>query len=137
MVFSIHGTPSVSTTVQNSQGANKQTPNVYTVEWLGESTTLYDDHGCSTVTFTNSSDEPIDLPEVKFIRIHAAIAKVLHASGVGEYLDLVMDTFNFGSSSGKLSGQDLEIRMSLLSLARGHAYHLPTQIPAHYWLFPS
>ena len=53
--------------------------------------------------------------------IYAAIDKVLHLSGAAEPLDLVMDTFDSGSSnspvpSGKYGGADLDIRLSLLDL---------------------
>lgn len=60
--------------------------------------------------------------------IHAAIAKVLHMSGVGEVLDLVIDRFNPRSSvlSGKFGVEDLDIRLSLLTLAGANRSHLPT-----------
>jgi hypothetical protein len=57
----------------------------------------------------------------------------VHSSGAGEVLDLVMDRFNPQLSlvpPGKFSGDDLQvdIRLSLLSLAGTHQNHLPTNI---------
>jgi hypothetical protein len=54
---------------------------------------------------------------------HAAVAEVLHSSGAGEYLDFVIDMFHPGSSPmllGKFGGQDLDLRLSVLSLAEAH-----------------
>ena len=50
--------------------------------------------GAKVIKFENCLDEQIDLPNPKFLMIHATIAKVLHSSGAGEVLDLVVDTFN-------------------------------------------
>ena len=63
--------------------------------------------------------------------IHATMAKVLHSSGASEVLDLVMDRFNPQSSpvpAGKFSGDNFDIRLSVLSLAGPHQNHLPTDI---------
>lgn len=87
--------------------------------------------GPKVIKFENCSDEDIDLPNPKSLLIQATMAKVLHSSGVGEVLDLVMDRFNPQSSPvppGKFRSDDLDIRLTLLSLAGTHQYHLPTNI---------
>jgi hypothetical protein len=87
--------------------------------------------GSKVIKFINCSDEDIDLPNPKFLMIHATMAKLFHSSGVGEVLDYVMDRFNPQSSPvppGKFSGDDLDIRLTLLSLAGTHQNHLPTNI---------
>jgi hypothetical protein len=94
-------------------------PDVYVVRWLSDPLTLYQDHHRPTIRLENKSEDPIALPDPKFLMIHAAIAKVLHSSGVGEYLDLVMNMFHPGSSPprpGNFGGEDLELRLSVLSL---------------------
>ena len=92
----------------------------------------YKTHGAKIVKFENHSNEPIDLPNPKFLMIHATMAKVLHSSGAGEVLDFVMDRFNPQSSpvpAGKFSSDDFDIRLSVLSLAGTHQNHLlPTNI---------
>ena len=109
-------------------------PNEYQVKWLKEPLVLFSLLGRHTIQFVNRSEDHIDLPNPKHLMIHAAIAKVLHASGVGDVLDLIMDRFNTGSSavtSGKFDGNDLEIRLSLLSLAGTNYFNLPTNINDH------
>ncbi|KIM44410.1 hypothetical protein M413DRAFT_442394 [Hebeloma cylindrosporum] len=62
------------------------------------------------------------------------MAKVLHSSGVGEVLDLVMDRFHPRSSSvppAKFSCDDLDLRLLLLRLAGTHRDHLPTDVRVH------
>lgn len=41
------------------------------------------------VTFVNHSNSDIPLPDPKILRLHAALARVLFASGAGEYFDHV------------------------------------------------
>jgi hypothetical protein len=83
--------------------------------------------GPKVIKFENCSEDHIDLPNPKFLLIHATMAKVLHASGAGEALDLVMDRFNPQSSPvpPEKFGGDLDIRLSLLNLAGMHQNHLP------------
>src|SRR5882672_2348619 len=64
-------------------------PNVYAVKWLTPHLLFFTLRGRRTVKFENKYKEHIELPNPKFLIIHAAVAKVLHASGVGEYLDFV------------------------------------------------
>lgn len=43
----------------------------------------------TVVTFVNESEEPIDLPDPAILAIHAAFARVFHASGAAEYIDSI------------------------------------------------
>lgn len=98
---------------------------------MGEPLSSYEALGAKVIKFENRSSEPIDLPNPKFLMIHATMAKVLHSSGASEVLDLVMDRFNPQSSpvpAGKFSGDDFDIRLSVLSLAGPHQNYLPTDI---------
>ena len=98
---------------------------------MGEPLAGHETLGAKVVKFENHSSEPIDLPNPKFLMIHATMAKVLHSSGAGEVLDFVMDRFNPQSSpvpAGKFSSDDFDIRLSVLSLAGTHQNHLPTNI---------
>jgi len=98
---------------------------------LGEPVSSYEDRGAKVIKFENRSNEPIDLPNPKFLMIHATMAKVLHSSGAGEVLDLLMDRFNPQSSpvpAGKFSSDDFDIRLSVLNLAGTHQNRLPTNI---------
>ena len=105
--------------------------NVYRVQWLAtEPLVIFDLKGREIVEFTNQSNKPIPLPEMKFLMIHAAIAKVLAWRGVGKCLDLIIDKFHPGSSPlvpGKLC-QDLGLFLSVLSLAEAQ---LAFRINAH------
>jgi hypothetical protein len=107
-------------------------PNEYSVIWLEQPLLIFDLVGRQTVTFENrSTKKHIDLPNPKYLMIHATIAKVLHRSGAGEVLDLVIDKFNPGSSSvpfGKFGSEDFDIRLSLLSLAGTQCFHLPSSV---------
>jgi hypothetical protein len=86
-------------------------PNEYSVVWLEQPLLIFDLVGRQTVKFENRSPEKdIDLPNPKYLMIHATIAKVLHRSGAGEVLDLIMDRFIPGSSSvpfGKFSSDSI------------------------------
>ena len=108
--------------------------NEYEVKWIDESLDIFDIAGQHKVKFENCSEEHFELPNPKHLMIHATIAKVLHMSGVGEVFDLIMDRFNPGSSPvpfGKFGGEDLDIRLSLLSLAGTNVFHLPTSVRVH------
>ena len=75
------------------------------------------------LTFVNHASEDIGLPDPKFLAIHAAIAQILRATGVGEYLDKVMSHFvTDGSviSLYKLTPDDLELRIMLSGLPIGN-----------------
>jgi len=85
----------------------------------------YNVSGPKVIKIEKCSDEDISFPNPKFLMIHATMAMVLHSSGVGEALDFVVDRFNPQSSlviPGECSGDDLDIRLSLLSLARTLTY---------------
>jgi len=95
-------------------------PGVYTVKWFTEPSYLFEVAGRSQIKFESKYSTPIELPHTKFLTIHRAVAEVLHESGVGEYLNLFMDTFSTRNSPfcpEKLEGQELALRLSLLPLA--------------------
>ncbi|KAJ3500414.1 hypothetical protein NLJ89_g9808 [Agrocybe chaxingu] len=57
---------------------------------------------------------PIDLPDPRFLAIHAAVAGVLHMSGAGRFFDELLDKFN--DTDGRTpvrTWDDLEHRMKL------------------------
>lgn len=77
--------------------------------------------GCSTVAFIDHSGAGSNLPNPKFIAIHAAITHILKLSGAGKVLDELWEKF-FGEDCEVLDGKtrsvgDLELRMSAMDLA--------------------
>jgi hypothetical protein len=102
-----------------SDSSPQDVPNEYEIKWLTRPLAFFTAFGSNRVKFENHSEDHIDLPNPRLLAIHAALAKVLHMSGAGECVDLVMDKFNPGSSSvlsGRFGGADLDIRLSVLSL---------------------
>jgi hypothetical protein len=86
-----------------------------------------------SVQFRNHNSKDIDLPRPDFLALHATMAHVLHETGVGEYLDKVMENFipdasNVGSQ--KFSERDIALRLSLLPSAGSGWHHLPNAIAA-------
>ena len=47
-----------------------------------------------TVVFQDHSPNGTALPDSRFLALHAAIAHVLHMSGAGKVLDLIMDKYS-------------------------------------------
>ena len=104
-------------------GQGPEYPNTYTVRWFRQPSSYYVVFGREELTFVNHASEDIDLPDRKFLAIHAAIAQILHATGVGEYLDKVMSHFvTDGSviSLYKLTPDVLELRIMLSELTIGN-----------------
>ncbi|KAJ3499898.1 hypothetical protein NLJ89_g10029 [Agrocybe chaxingu] len=57
---------------------------------------------------------PIDLPDPRFLAIHAAVAGVLHMSGAGRFFDELLDKFNDTDGSTPVrTWDDLEHRINL------------------------
>ena len=54
--------------------------------WNVDSRTKLGEH-----TFRNSSNEDIALPSAKYFAVHAAFARVFHASGAGEYFESLFE----------------------------------------------
>lgn len=69
--------------------------------------------GCDTVTFVNH-DTRHNLPNPKFIGIHAAIGHVLELSGAGKVLDEILDDFFDEGYSVPADMGDLMLRMSVM-----------------------
>jgi len=45
------------------------------------------------VTFTSVDPTLYPLPDHRYLALHAAVAKVVHMAGIGEYLDGVVEKF--------------------------------------------
>jgi hypothetical protein len=83
-------------------------PNTYKVKQIvpGYLLALPDE----TIIFRDNSARGQALPNPKFIALHAALAQILHLSGAGEVIDLVMDRYSKDGpkvpSGSKIRGPD-------------------------------
>ncbi|KAG1856769.1 hypothetical protein F4604DRAFT_1958484 [Suillus subluteus] len=81
------------------------------------------------VQFQDHSQTGIELPDPRFIALHAAVAHVLHLSGAAKVIDKVYDvSFDEGfavPSGNRASGEDFLIRLSLIGLMTND-HQLPT-----------
>jgi hypothetical protein len=67
----------------------------------------------------------VTLPDPLYIRIHAAIAGVLHMSGAGKFLDELFEKFNEGGSSEVLSWDDFGRHLEIADAGVGlHSAHV-------------
>ena len=68
-----------------------QIPNQYRVTGVGTFTPPN-----RVVTFLDHSQERygVSVPNPKYFELHGAVARILHLSGAGEAIDLIMDRFN-------------------------------------------
>ncbi|TDL20908.1 hypothetical protein BD410DRAFT_790255 [Rickenella mellea] len=104
-------------------------PNTYEIKWFGDEIQIFADHGLHVVKFRNhAAGEHIALPERKYLKLHAAIAHVLHDTGIGESLDTMLEIFNPHSAVvpyEKYQGQnDLALRAMIMELT-DNSHHLP------------
>ncbi|PGH21650.1 hypothetical protein AJ80_03083 [Polytolypa hystricis UAMH7299] len=75
-----------------------------------------DENGRRVITFKNYSD--VELPSPDLLQTHAALAKILHASGMAKYLDeLVRDQEEIGClvPAGSTNLEELLLLRALLS----------------------
>ncbi|KAG2349888.1 hypothetical protein BDR05DRAFT_994860 [Suillus weaverae] len=98
----------------------------YTVHWLSPKLGW---KNFTEVQFQDHSQTGIQLPDPRFIALHAAVAHVLHLSGAAEVIDKVYDAF-FDEDPAVVSGnraseEDFIIRLSLIGLMTDN-HQLPT-----------
>ncbi|OCH84822.1 hypothetical protein OBBRIDRAFT_798751 [Obba rivulosa] len=73
------------------------------------------------ITLADRSARGLPLPHPRLVGLHAALARVLHRTGAGEFLDRVFERYlgedrDLAVPVGKFSGEDLELRMALLAI---------------------
>ncbi|EMD32678.1 hypothetical protein CERSUDRAFT_118445 [Gelatoporia subvermispora B] len=73
------------------------------------------------VTFSDHSGLGIALPHPRLVGLHAALTRVLHHTGTGEFFDRMFDRYlgedhDLAAPVGKFCGDDLELRMALLAV---------------------
>ncbi|TDL20893.1 hypothetical protein BD410DRAFT_899184 [Rickenella mellea] len=101
--------------------------NQYEVRWFTEPLAFFVHCGRKVVEFEDHSGEGIASPEPRFLALHAAIAHVLNETGIGKFLDLLMERFNPAESlvsPSKFGGRDLALRAMVMELA-GNCHQLP------------
>ncbi|KAF8342439.1 hypothetical protein F5887DRAFT_357699 [Amanita rubescens] len=117
-----------------------ETPNKYIVKSFGAASGLYPNQMNRIVVFRDRSAEfeksssrkrkapDIDLPDTKFIAIHAAIAEILHMSGAGRFFDELFRKFGpSGESSPVGCWEDFEmmVRDAKLTKSCEQVIHVP------------
>jgi hypothetical protein len=62
----------------------------YKVHWFDSNTIMAGSENFTEVQFADHSGLGLEVPEPRFVAMHAAIAHVLHLSGAGEVFDNLM-----------------------------------------------
>ncbi|OCH88381.1 hypothetical protein OBBRIDRAFT_90421 [Obba rivulosa] len=68
-------------------------PHAYKIVGHGPSVQFYMKPDRTTVTFEDKSGGNIAPPDSRLLALHAALAKILNASGAGEYPNILSDSF--------------------------------------------
>jgi len=73
------------------------------------------------VTLADHSGADVARPHPRLVALHAALARIMHGTGAGEFLDQVFERYlgedrELSVPVGKFCGEDLELRMALLGI---------------------
>ena len=97
--------------------------NEYNVVWVQRKYAYFKTYGCPKIRFENNSpgNRDIALPNPEYLALHAAVTRILHHTGLGEYINDIVDLFTPDSSTillEKFRGEELDLRISLMEMFR-------------------
>lgn len=71
------------------------------------------------IKFENHGGPPVNMPDARFLHIHATLAGVLHMSGAGKFFDEILGRFPpSGDSPPAVSWEDFETQVKIHQLAQ-------------------
>jgi hypothetical protein len=82
----------------------------------------------SNVGDPQQQHEGIPLPNPHYLRIHSTLAGVLHMSGAGEEIDLVIERSGLGGAPGVLVGGDFERLCKMVTVRKDLAVAMNEQM---------
>ena len=98
------------------------------MKWFETPLGVYKNCKPKFVEFKDKSNTGTAPPDSRHLALHRALAHVLHDTGIGTYLDTVIENFAPDASTyhtHKFSVTDLELKTFFLDIAGPRCRHLP------------